>query len=199
LSPNQIDLSAHYNGLLDVPWQIVLQESDYDNDLSGLPTGAVMFSNVTFDVRGLIRLRAANWVPVDIETNSFPVAVTGIRIGVKCSRIHLLHGADGAVAENTVIGNYVLRYVDGTHREIPIRYGRDVRHWWQVDDDTRETDQGVVVWRGSNPAVKGRGGRLRIYLSTLENPEPEKEIQSLDIVSALTRSGPFLIALTIEP
>jgi hypothetical protein len=47
-------------------------------------------------------------------------------------------------------------------------------------------------------AWKGKDGR-RVYVSTWENPWPDVEIVSMDFVSAMTRCGPFLIAVTAEP
>jgi hypothetical protein len=36
-------------------------------------------------------------------------------------------------------------------------------------------------------------------MSTWENPRPEIEVTTIDFVSAMSRCGPFLIALTAEP
>ena len=42
-------------------------------------------------------------------------------------------------------------------------------------------------------------GEVRLFVSRWDNPRPEVEVTSLDIVSKMTRSGPILIALTVEP
>jgi hypothetical protein len=200
-SRNLIDLSMHYNALLDVPWILLSHEAYLDNDLSNLSTGTLTLSNVLFDVRGLIRL--------DAITNTFfhgaiaipyPVAVRDIQVGSKCRRIHVLHGAEDSVPDGTVICRYILHYADGSQHEIPVLYGRDVRAWWELDADINsQSDRGIVAWRGTNPAVAERGGQLRLYLSSFEIPRPDAEVKTIDLVSALTRCAPFLIALTIEP
>jgi hypothetical protein len=104
------------------------------------------------------------------------------------------------VSDGTLLCRYILHYADGGRREIPVLYGRDVRDFWERDNDIKpESDRGVVVWRGSNPAVQARGCRLRLYQRTFDNPRPEVEIKSIDLVSARPRCVPILIALTIEP
>ena len=200
LSTNLIDLSANYNALLNVPWRLVLTEGDYDQDLSNLPTGALTPSNVLFDVRGLVRLNATDRVfPYEGARNLFSNTVNGIQVNAKFRRFHLFHGAEGTVPDGTAICRYVLHYADGSELEIPILYGRDVRDWRQLDDDSKpESDQGIVVWRGTTGTEQYRA-RLRLYVSTFENPRPELEVKTIDVISTVTPCAPFLIALTIEP
>jgi hypothetical protein len=198
--PRLLDLSAHYNALLNVPWELFGAESAYDDDLSSLPTGIVTLGGVSFDVRGLVRLATAPdpfWRGAVLIPH--PAAIQGIPVTGKCRHIHLLHGADRtAVPDRTAICRYVLRYADGEQREIPVLYGRDVRTIWQLDEDSKPGDRGVVAWRGTNPAIARLNGHLRLYRSTFDNPRPEAEVQSIDVVSALTQCVPFLIALTVE-
>jgi len=53
-----------------------------------------------------------------------------------------------------------------------------------------------VVWTGSNRLLARKGCKLQLYLTTIENPRPENVVRSLDYVSAMIDSAPFLIALT---
>lgn len=197
---NLIDLTAHYNALLNVPWRLILNESDYDNDLSTLPTGIVTLSNVTFDVRGMVRLNPADRTfPYEGERNFFSDAVKNIPANARFRRFHLFHGAQGSAPEGVIICHYVLRYADGSERQIPVINGRDVRDWRELDSDNKPgSDRGIVVWRGTNPPILEQNGRLRLYLTTFENPEPEAEVKTIDIISTRTRCASFLIALTIE-
>jgi hypothetical protein len=200
LSTNLIDLSAHYNALLDVPWRLVLIEADYDQDLSKLPTGTGTFSNVTFDVRGLVRLNAAErLIPYEGPLNQFTNAALDIPIHAVFRRFHLLHGAEGIVPDGTVIARYVLRYADGVEREIPVQFGRDVRDWREADAGKQSADdRGIIAWRGTAGPAK-QGNPLRIYLTAFDNPRPDVEVKTIDLISNLTACAPFLIALTLEP
>jgi hypothetical protein len=54
------------------------------------------------------------------------------------------------------------------------------------------------VWTGSNPFAREKGYQLRLYLTTIENPRPDEVVRSLDYVSAMSESAPFLIAITVD-
>ena len=60
----------------------------------------------------------------------------------------------------------------------------------------------ALAWTGTNPALKKYGGEkpgsLRVYKTTFENPQPGIEITTVDYVSTMQESSPFLIALTLE-
>jgi hypothetical protein len=58
---------------------------------------------------------------------------------------------------------------------------------------------GVVAWRGENTATRRRGFSLQLYRTTWENPVPGAEIASLDFISRLSSSAPFLVAITADP
>jgi hypothetical protein len=52
-----------------------------------------------------------------------------------------------------------------------------------------------VAWRKEHT----NGLIQQLYKSTWENPQPEVVIESFGFVSDMTRSGPFLLAVTAEP
>ncbi len=41
--------------------------------------------------------------------------------------------------------------------------------------------------------------KLRLFLSTFDNPRPDVEVPAIDFVSELTPAAPFLVAMTVEP
>jgi hypothetical protein len=59
-----------------------------------------------------------------------------------------------------------------------------------------------VAWEGDDPwpELHPHPGptRLRLYQTCWTNPRPEVEVRTVDFVSAMTGSAPFLIALTVE-
>lgn len=57
----------------------------------------------------------------------------------------------------------------------------------------------TLDWTGSNPSTRDAEATLRVYLTSCENPHPEKEVISVDFVSAMTTAAPFLVAMTVEP
>jgi len=42
------------------------------------------------------------------------------------------------------------------------------------------------------------GSIIRLFATTWANPHPEKEVATLDILSAGTECDPFLVAVTLE-
>jgi hypothetical protein len=129
--------------------------------------------------------------------------VEGIAIDRQVKRLHFLHGTHWRTNDGAEIGAYIIHYADGTRLEIPIRYGEDVRDWWVRSDPAPRVTRARVAWSGSNEAAARLGSRIRLYISSWENPYPEKTIRSLDMVTGEQAAGraapaPFLVGLTME-
>jgi hypothetical protein len=160
------------------------------------------FGGVPFQVGpGYVRLRGKN-------RPELPAEVTDVRVGMKCDKLHILHGTEfGAfgdaahrfhVNDGTQIGRYRVRYADDSERLIPIVYGVDVRDSWNWDR-SRPVARGKVVWTGSSPGAAREGLTLRLYLSSWENPQPTVEVKSIEYTSATdTAASPICFALTAE-
>lgn len=184
--PGMIDLTKYYNAPLVASWHAGL-----GNDLSTLPAGIQKFVGVEFDIRGLIQLSGGE---VGVR---YPEDITGIKARLKSSRLHFLHAAGwNLVNTGTKIGSYWVRYADGKRKEIPIVYGQDVVNWW--NSDGKLPTQSVVAWTGQNAASRAQGRLIRLFCSTWTNPFPELEIESIDFVSSLVNSAPFLVAITAD-
>jgi hypothetical protein len=194
--PNLVDLSSGYNSRLDEFWQPegapeVLQQ----NHLGAMPRGVQRLGTVDFDVRGLIQLASSRTAAGGI---ALPTEAPGIRVGHKCRRLHFLHGTQWRVKDGTRIGSYVLHYADGTQAELPIVYGQQVRDWWSSGNEDYEAKTARVVWKGANTATERQKASLRVFESIRDNPRAEQPIQSVDFISSMTDSAPFLIAITLE-
>ncbi len=176
------------------------------NDLAALPEGIHLFGGVPFDVQGRIQLMGDKLS----GRRLFPSRVKNMPVGRKCTRIHLLHGA-GFLDQKMFgmkIASLVLHYADGSRKEIAIVAGEHVLDWWgpiyitDVPETLRRpTSPGTeLAWTGSNPRIQAQlpEASLRLYRSTFSNPEPDREIASIDYVSARTDAAPFLVGLTVE-
>jgi WD40 repeat protein/serine/threonine protein kinase len=199
--PALIDLTEHYNALLNVSWIPNHFIHVIANDLSTLPAGTASYNNVLFDVRGVIQLRAPanNWLELPSATTPLPERVDGILVGRQFKRLHALLGTVGREPDGTFIGSLALHYLDGTREEVPIRYGHHVRDWWSGGDSAENIRNGSLAWRGKTHITRILGGDSRVFACRFENPRPGVVVEQFDFVSKLTGSGPFLIALTIEP
>jgi len=188
----QIDLSNFYNGLLTETWL----PGPGGNDLSRLASGLQQLAGVRFDVRGVIQLKSAEIIGLGEEL--FPERVTGIKVGLRCQRLHFLEGTVSGAADGTAIGSYLVEYANGRRQEIPIVYGKSVRDFWVGADQAQNVEPASIAWKGQNAATEQRGYTVQLYKQTWENPLPDLKISAITFASGRTRSAPFLIAVTAE-
>ena len=194
-----VDLSKYYTAQLTD--SLNSPASVTENNLTNLPKGRHVFSGVRFEVGGILQLsgeKLQEW-----RRKEYPEAINGIKLGKRCQRLHLLHGAGGVYdPEGLTIGKIVLHYADKSSREFEIKNGVHVRDWWGNPKQTLTAKNSALAWTGTNPALKKYGGpqpgSLRIYKTTFENPQPDIEIATIDYVSTMENSSPFLIGLSIE-
>jgi len=187
---SQIDLSMHYNRPLGNGGL----EVDVDNDLSDLSPGMREFGGTVFDVRGIVG--CGGLCP---SGRLLPAQARNIRVRAKCRRIHCLQATLFGDIENDVrVGSYVLHYADGQTKELPLVYGKDLRNWWTVPGESKETSNAFVVWTGTTPLATDNGQTIRLWKRTYENPRPDVEITHLDFVSAMAYPAPFVVAITVE-
>jgi hypothetical protein len=163
------------------------------NTLASLPTGEQTFHGIMFQVgEGVIQLGST-------VLQDKPAKVTGIPVGKKFSKLHILHATGFFLSEqDTPIGAYTVHYEDGTSATIPIIYGKDVLDWWKYPANPEPT-RGKVAWEGENEGARGFGATIRLYLTTWENPHPAKTVTSIDYASTMdTDCAPFCVAITVE-
>jgi hypothetical protein len=123
------------------------------------------------------------------------------RIASSCSIAspgrYFLHGTIYPEGNGTEIARYVIHYAGGQQSVRPVRYGEDIRNSIALAAD-RGREDAVPAWTGTNPLVAENGISVRLYKSAWENPHPDVPVESIDFNSNLTRSAPFLIAITVE-
>jgi hypothetical protein len=174
-------------------------DDDVGNDLAELPKGKQTFAGAKFMVgEGAIQLRST-MLP------HMPEKIVGIKVDQTFAKLYVLHacgwgaaGTSESVSDDTVIGQYKVHYEDNTSVVIPIAYGRDVRDWWN-HDNSKPVTRGKVAWSGSNDLSRMFNVSIRLYLSTWENPQPDKKVRSIDyIATGDTAAAPFCVAMTAE-
>lgn len=198
--PDQVDLTPFYNGALDAPFHPFFTIGDADNDLAELPVGTVQLADVSFDIRGVIQLRPAEprggaW---QLNWERYPEAINGIPLNRPLRRVHVLHGAVGVIADGEPIGGVKLHCADGTQTEFDVVYGRDLRSWWSLATPEAEISKGKLAWSGSNPVAQDQGAQLRLYVAAFDNPRPDLQVTTLDLLSRMTESAWFVVAITVE-
>lgn len=191
-----IDLSKHYTAALTESWHPASNMAgETGNDLRELPRGIQKLDGVLFDVRGLTQV---SWDGGN-SRGAYAQSVKGIKVGMRCKRLHFLHGTGFVGPEGEKIGTYTIHYADGQTNEIPILYGEDVRDWWAYPQLTKETKRATVAWTGTNAATKANNMGLQLFRRPWDNPRLDVAIESIDFSACAARSIPFLIAITAEP
>jgi WD40 repeat protein/predicted Ser/Thr protein kinase len=196
IKPQLIDLGQAFNATLSSDWYAVK-----NSNLSAVPLGFQQFGGTTFELRGVIKLSCKTLVDREINRPErwYPRAANGIAVNLKCERLHLLHGTGFREKEGAQIAKMILHYDDQTMAEISIVYGKDVRDWRFVPgQDEEASGDGTVVWTGLSPAAKKAGKSLRLYKSTWANPKPTVQVKTIDFISMVSNSAPFILALTVE-
>jgi hypothetical protein len=155
-------------------------------------------TGVRFDLRGLVALggKAGDEHFPLVERQPTPLSFNGIPVNRRFARLHILQGTSKDVPDGTVIGAYILHYVDGRTADLPFAYGKDLRDWWGWQRD-KEATGAEPAWAGVKHDYPFKGP-VRLYQMTRDNPHPEIEVKSLDLVSAKTVCAPFLVAITVE-
>lgn len=192
-SPQQIDLTRHYNALLTENW--FDSYTTLENSLASLPTGLQEFAGVLFDVRGIMQLRGKSLATAP----EFPSRISGILIARSCQKLHFLMAAGRAFVgdRGQTVGQYVMHYANGGGMSVPLRVGEEIGDWWDTPGTTCGADRAEIVWTGSNEAAGKKVSTVRLYKWTWNNPYPDEELRSLDL-SATAEFAPFLIAITAE-
>ncbi|MFN0067691.1 MAG: WD40 repeat domain-containing serine/threonine-protein kinase [Limisphaerales bacterium] len=182
-----IDLSGFYNATLDAPWNLYA-----DSTYSQLPRGRQMIGGRLYDVRGIVQAGG-----FDPALRPYSRKVAGIPVGQAVEQLHFLHAANNGndVGVGTRLGHYEVTYEDGRTLEIPIILGRDVNDWWSRTD---ESPVPRIAWSGTSPASAAARRKIRLFVSTWENPRPAVRVASLALVTADLTAVPFLVAVTAE-
>ena len=143
-----------------------------------------------------------------------PSKVEGIKVGGMCAKIHIVQstiygngqpvgqegkeGEPGFVADGKTIAEYKVHYEDGSEATIPVVYGEDVRDWW-FNQNAKDVSRAKVVWKGENDLTRELGCRVRLFMTTWENPHPEKKIATIDFIkTGDNAAAPFCLAITLE-
>lgn len=183
-----VDLTEYYNAALLQNWHHGMP----NNTLDVLPPGVLQLAGDVFDVRGIVQVSGIELRNVG---GKYPEQINGIRIAKRCRQLHFLHAAGWHSPEGTHLGSYVVHYAGEQQQAIPIIYGEDVRDWNGSNDSATEVSHGQLVWS----AINNAGLHVRLFKTTWVNPMPEKEILSMDYISAMANAAPFLVAVTAEP
>src|SRR5207244_9618427 len=121
-----------------------------------------------------------------------------IPVNRKCASIHFLHGATFIVTNGSKVASFLIRFRDGHTAEVSIIYGTDVKTRWFDPNQKSELENPRPAWTTPPDKVGPTGKSLRLYVSSWKNQAPDIEVASLDFISDMSESAPFLLGITVE-
>jgi hypothetical protein len=186
-----IDLSSQTNVKLTDEFH----SGQSGNNLAKLPTGKQKMADVRFNIgTGVMQLGSANLADK-------PKMIEGIKVEHTADRLRFLHatGWGFTVADGQVVAKFVVHYDDKTTADIELAIGRDLCDWW-MSPERKDPTVAKVAWEGENDAAKAAGQKIKLYMTTWDNPHPKKKIVSIDYVATMpnTAVSPFCVAITAE-
>ncbi|MCC7376755.1 MAG: carboxypeptidase regulatory-like domain-containing protein [Verrucomicrobiales bacterium] len=177
------------------------------------PRGSNVFGGIEFHLDGIIRLQGAFpesdakthrdrvVVPLVTTNGSGPKTVV-VQHGTNVGSLHFIGATAYDAPLETKIAEVVWRYTDGSFKRTPIQYAVQVRDGWRTrfEQPARVlSPHAKVVWRGTHPDAARNGRTLRLYRFSLANPEPQRSIRQLELVSARARATLIVLAMTLDP
>ncbi|MFA9480335.1 LamG-like jellyroll fold domain-containing protein [Phycisphaerales bacterium AB-hyl4] len=163
------------------------------NDARDLTIGTRELFGVPFEVidpqrndgRAVITMRGENLTP------DFPQRVGPIEVNRRIRTLYFMHA--GAWAVDGEIGHYLIRYRDGSRVKVPVRVGEQLNDWWRPPSDGMEAR---AVGFTAEQTLTGEPQQRYIYVYEWQNPEMDKAIDSIEVVSANGQSTLLVLAIS---
>ena len=162
---------------------------DKSGDLSGLAAGDEYLADVLYHVSDFNA--APTPETIVLGGPSKDKEVKDISVNRKADALFFLHGAKVTRAVSNdekqkrdfrapELWTYIVHYTDGTTAEIPVVLGENVENWLQ--QTPQSLAGGRVAWSAPFVDAKADAKRSVLYSMTWNNPKPETQISTLDIV-----------------
>jgi hypothetical protein len=174
--------AEHFDTVKQYPWPAA-------------PRGSQKFAGVPLEIGGSFSL----WGEENAKRGmKFPEEFQGIPVGRAFETLYVYHTSYFEAPAGTAICEVRFQYDDGTSESDQIVAGSDVRDWFQNADDKNPgptAKRSTLAWSGEGLA-SGRPQKIRFFLTAIANPQPEKTVTTIDLVSTKTRSASNILAMT---
>jgi hypothetical protein len=174
------------------------------NDMRGMPLGMQLLTDrvIPFDVIDPVRNDGKSVLLLGCRKNSLPQRVSGIPVGRKAAKLYFLH----TCAWSGESAKYVIRYADKSKVEIPVVNDVNIANWWYNKPLPNASLVPVInnyhMYKTENNADFTVVKSTRyISCSAWDNPQPSKEIETIDFETDAKATRFVLVAITgqIEP
>lgn len=157
------------------------------NDFREFPAGEQTFSKVPFKIIDPAKNGGQSIIVMNGHgKNYFPGKIGPVTVERKCISLYFLH--------TTAWGNgkfaYKISYEDGSEQMIDIISGKGTGDWW--NPGSQKILYAKVAWTGRNDDCSSIG----VYCMKWNNPNKDKTIKSIDIISECGEMIPAVFAIT---
>ena len=162
---------------------------------SAMPRGSQTFAGVPLEIGGMFALYGEENEKRGLK---YPVEIKGIPIGRPFEALYIGHVAFFEAPAGTPICEVRFQYDDGTTESDQILFGSDARDWYVNTPDEEIGPSGkrsTLAWTGEGVS-NDRPQKVRLCLTEIPNPHPEKTVQTIDLVSTKSRSASCILAMT---
>lgn len=149
-----------------------------ENDMRNLPVGRKVLAGATFSIIDPSKNQGRAVLTISGKKGDTVPAEAHIPIGARAKSLYFLQAS--CSPGTAVAALYDLLYSDGTEHRVYVRNGTEIGHWWGVAPlNGKRAGPGVarIGWQGAN----GTFGNVGMFVYGLDNPHPEKLIDSLCI------------------
>jgi len=168
-----------------------------DNAWALVPTGRTNYGGVPFDVSRKLQLHGNQAAK---DNRFYPQRIIGIPVGLRLSRLHVLHGTDLSETNTRPIAAVQLNFQGGSNFTFLITYGLHVRNWSKdpKNSDVVKDPDSTIAWTGDASGTDKDGKILRLYKSAFTLPNPAPIVENIDLYSLFGTSSELILGLTGE-
>lgn len=186
-----VDLRSNYNvSLADNGEGTGWAGYGSEHDLQNAPSGEVRLNGTLFRLADSTAQPSALMLAGNLNASfsaTFPKSVV-IQLGRRVEQLVFLHCTGWQVEQNKEVGQYIVRYADGTHETVSLLYGVHIRSW----DDEGMAVRTRIAWEGKTQA----GKRIRLRTFVWRNPYPTKRIEAIEFRAVDSVAAPALVGLS---
>ncbi len=143
-----------------------------ENDLHMMKPGDYNFGGVKFSIIDPAKNNGKSCIVLaGAERDYFPAELT-VQASGKYKYLYLLNALAWAPKEVEPIGNIIIRYKDGSAKDITVKGREEVGNWWEATS----APKGSVVWTGEN-----RSNFVGLYMTKYQIDD--KELESITFKS----------------
>jgi len=184
-----VDMTAGYMTTAD--WFDTLNTFGWHS----VPTGFQVYAHVPFNVDGFTCLWGGTSAKGGLP---LPEADPDIAVNQKFQTLYVYHATFFASPDNTPVYDVVFHYADDSSATNQVLYGADVLDWNVKRSRKSKGPSGArsrLGWQGGT-FTQGRNDPLRFTVTAIDNPQPDTEVTTIDLISCKSDSAPCILAMT---